>query len=50
MKASEIIMEKAKEYHSKSIDPAFNGNVPDMSDIVNAIIDYLDDFSPPNSK
>ena len=43
MKPSEIIKKKAKEYHSKSIDPMFNGNVPDMEDYLNAILDYFDE-------
>jgi hypothetical protein len=43
MTASERIQELAKESHKHCIDPCFNGNVPDISDYLNAIIQFLDE-------
>jgi hypothetical protein len=42
VKPSERIQQLAKELHSKTIDPYFNGNVPDIGDWVAAIVEYLD--------
>ena len=40
----------AIEQHKKCIDPAWNGNIPDETDYLNAIVNFLDevitDFTP----
>lgn len=44
MTPSERITQLARENHElDSIDPYFNGNVPDIADYLNAIITYLDE-------
>jgi hypothetical protein len=50
MKPSERIYEIAKLIHSKSCDPCFNGNAPDIYDIVPAIITYLDELEAQPNK
>ena len=42
IKASEKIQKLAQEFHERGTDPGFNGNVPDIADFINAIIQYLD--------
>jgi hypothetical protein len=43
MKPSERIEQLATEWHRKGVDPCFNGNVPDVTDYLNAIIGFLDE-------
>lgn len=43
MKPSERIKELAIEQHKRCIDPAWNGNVPDETDYINALVNFLDE-------
>ena len=42
-KPSKRIDEIAKEIHNKGIDPGFTGYMPDISDYIIAITQYLDE-------